>query len=81
MQFCLFCFVMLVRGCCLLLQVVANIFCFVCVNLAGVFTHYPTEVAQRQTFMETRRCIEVRLTTQRENQEQVSLCRFNESAC
>lgn len=53
-------------------QILANIFTYICVNLAGVFTHYPTEVAQRQAFLETRRCIEVRLTTQRENQQQVS---------
>ena len=40
-------------------------------NIAGILTHYPCEVAQRQAFMETRQCIEARLTTQRENQQQV----------
>ncbi|XP_069111394.1 adenylate cyclase type 5-like [Argopecten irradians] len=54
-------------------QVVANSFVFICANVAGVFTHYPTEVAQRQAFLETRKCIEARLTTQRENQEQERL--------
>ncbi|XP_033639896.1 adenylate cyclase type 5-like [Asterias rubens] len=54
-------------------QILANLFIFVCGNLAGVFTHYPTEAAQRQAFLETRRCIEARLTTQRENQEQERL--------
>ena len=45
---------------------------FLCTNIAGVLTHYPSEVAKRQAFMETRQCIEARLTTQRENQQQVS---------
>ena len=79
---------------------------FLCTNIAGVLTHYPSEVAKRQVviiiiiikhviiiiiittievhqshhsnhhhpgqaFMETRQCIEARLTTQRENQQQV----------
>ena len=44
---------------------------FLCTNLAGVLTHYPSEVAKRQAFMETRQCIEARLITQRENQQQV----------
>ncbi|XP_071480369.1 adenylate cyclase type 5-like [Diadema antillarum] len=54
-------------------QVVGNIFIFIGANLAGIFTHYPTEVAQRQAFLETRRCIEARLITQRENQQQERL--------
>ena len=37
---------------------------FLCTNIAGVLTHYPSEVAKRQAFMETRQCIEARLTTQ-----------------
>ncbi|XP_013407025.1 adenylate cyclase type 5 [Lingula anatina] len=53
--------------------VVANVFLYICVNIAGVFTHYPTEAAQRQAFLETRRCIEARLKTQRENQQQERL--------
>ncbi|XP_063224763.1 adenylate cyclase type 6 [Bacillus rossius redtenbacheri] len=44
-----------------------------CVNVAGVLTHYPSELAQRQAFLETRQCIEARLTTQRENQQQERL--------
>ncbi|XP_050418343.2 adenylate cyclase type 5 isoform X2 [Patella vulgata] len=54
-------------------QLLSNIFLFIGVNFAGVFTHYPTIMAQRQAFLETRRCIEARLTTQRENQEQERL--------
>lgn len=56
-----------------LFQITGNVLVFACVNIAGIFTHYPTEVAQRKAFLETRRCIEARLTTQRENQEQVNL--------
>ena len=52
-------------------QLIANIIIFVATNIAGILTHYPCEVAQRQAFMETRQCIEARLTTQRENQQQV----------
>ncbi|XP_077978185.1 adenylate cyclase type 5-like [Glandiceps talaboti] len=54
-------------------QILANIFIFTCANIAGVFTHYPTEVAQRQAFLETRKCIEARLNSQRENQQQERL--------
>ncbi|CAD5126566.1 DgyrCDS14661 [Dimorphilus gyrociliatus] len=46
---------------------------FTAVNLAGIFTHYPTEVAQRQAFLETRKCIETRLKVQQENQQQEGL--------
>ena len=49
---------------------------FLCTNLAGVLTHYPSEVAKRQAFMETRQCIEARLITQRENQKQVRFMSF-----
>ena len=52
-------------------QLVANILLYIGVNLAGVFTHYPSEVAQRKAFLETRRCIEARLKTQKENEQQV----------
>lgn len=46
---------------------------FTAVNLAGIFTHYPTEVAQRRAFLETRKCIETRLKVQQENQQQEGL--------
>ncbi|XP_076397120.1 adenylate cyclase type 6 isoform X1 [Megachile rotundata] len=42
-------------------------------NMAGVLTHHPRELAQRQAFLETRQCVEARLTTQRENQQQERL--------
>ncbi|KAJ8736739.1 hypothetical protein PYW07_000010 [Mythimna separata] len=41
-------------------------------NVAGVMTHHPRELAQRRAFLETRDCVEARLVTQRENQQQVS---------
>ena len=44
---------------------------FLATNIAGILTHYPSEIAQRQAFIETRQCIEARLNTQRENQQQV----------
>ncbi|XP_069690634.1 adenylate cyclase type 6 isoform X2 [Periplaneta americana] len=54
-------------------QVLANVVLLASTNVAGVFTHYPSELAQRQAFLETRQCVEARLTTQRENQQQERL--------
>lgn len=54
-------------------QIVANVLLFLCVNIAGIFTHYPSEIARRRAFLETRQCIEARLSTQRENQQQERL--------
>lgn len=54
-------------------QLHANFVLFLATNIAGVLTHYPSEIAQRQAFIETRQCIEARLTTQRENQQQERL--------
>ena len=55
----------------LFFQIHANFILFLVTNIAGILTHYPSEIAQRQAFIETRQCIEARLTTQRENQQQV----------
>ncbi|XP_022805938.1 adenylate cyclase type 5-like isoform X2 [Stylophora pistillata] len=52
---------------------VGNLFIFVCANITGVFTKYPTEISQRRAFLETRRCIESRLTIMKENQNQERL--------
>lgn len=57
----------------LIKQMGGNTMLFLCTNIAGVLTHYPSEVAKRQAFMETRQCIEARLTTQKENQQQERL--------
>lgn len=53
-------------------QIGANGVLYICTNVAGIFTHYPCEVAQRQAFIETRQCIEARISIQRENQQQVT---------
>ena len=55
-----------------LFQIQANFILYLATNIAGVLTHYPSEIAQRQAFMETRQCIQARLTTQKENTQQVS---------
>uniref|UniRef100_H3AHK0 Adenylate cyclase type 5 n=1 Tax=Latimeria chalumnae TaxID=7897 RepID=H3AHK0_LATCH len=54
-------------------QLVANVLIFSCTNIVGVCTHYPAEVSQRQAFQETRECIQARLHSQRENQQQKKL--------
>lgn len=56
----------------LLPQIVSNVLIFSCTNIVGVCTHYPAEGSQRQAFQETRECIQARLHSQRENQQQVS---------
>lgn len=52
-------------------QIVSNVLIFSCSNIVGVCTHYPAEGSQRQAFQETRECIQARLHSQRENQQQV----------
>lgn len=52
-------------------QIVSNVLIFSCTNIVGVCTHYPAEGSQRQAFQETRECIQARLHSQRENQQQV----------
>uniref|UniRef100_A0A3B3DR50 Adenylate cyclase type 5 n=1 Tax=Oryzias melastigma TaxID=30732 RepID=A0A3B3DR50_ORYME len=54
-------------------QLVSNILIFCCTNIVGVCTHYPAEGSQRQAFQETRECIQARLHSQRENQQQERL--------
>ncbi|XP_069187438.1 adenylate cyclase type 6 isoform X2 [Procambarus clarkii] len=54
-------------------QLVANSALFLCVNVGGLFTHYPGEAARRQAFMETRQCIATRIKTQKENHQQERL--------
>ncbi|XP_069790876.1 adenylate cyclase type 5 isoform X2 [Narcine bancroftii] len=54
-------------------QLVANVLIFSCTNIVGVCTHYPAEVSQRQAFQETRECIQARLHSQKENQQQERL--------
>ncbi|XP_077301910.1 adenylate cyclase type 6 [Arctopsyche grandis] len=57
----------------LLPQVLCNVLIFVCINACGVLIHYPREVAQRKSFLETRAYVKSRLAMQRENQQQERL--------
>ncbi|KAF6198542.1 hypothetical protein GE061_008290 [Apolygus lucorum] len=53
--------------------VIGNLILVLATNFAGVLTHYPSEVAKREAFLETRRCVGARLTTQAQNQQQERL--------
>ncbi|KAK9531559.1 hypothetical protein VZT92_010978 [Zoarces viviparus] len=57
----------------LLRKVFAKGLLYLGMNTAGLFIHYLTDHAQRQVFLETRRCIEGRLKLERENQRQERL--------
>ncbi|XP_061111950.1 adenylate cyclase type 8 [Conger conger] len=54
-------------------QLVAQAVLFMCMNIAGMFISYLSDRAQRQAFLETRRCIEARLRLETENQRQERL--------
>uniref|UniRef100_A0A1A8F9Q2 adenylate cyclase n=2 Tax=Nothobranchius korthausae TaxID=1143690 RepID=A0A1A8F9Q2_9TELE len=54
-------------------QVAAQGVLFMCMNTAGIFISYLSDRAQRQAFLETRRCIEARLRLETENQRQERL--------
>ncbi|KAI3364305.1 hypothetical protein L3Q82_011104 [Scortum barcoo] len=54
----------------LLRKVFAKGLLYLGMNTAGLFIHYLTDHAQRQVFLETRRCIEGRLKLEQENQRQ-----------
>ncbi|XP_028328273.1 adenylate cyclase type 8 isoform X2 [Gouania willdenowi] len=54
-------------------MVAAQAVLFLCMNTAGIFISYLSDRAQRQAFLETRRCIEARLRLETENQRQERL--------
>ncbi|CAK1554037.1 unnamed protein product [Leptosia nina] len=54
-------------------QILCNLATLIACNIAGIMTHHPRELAQRRAFLETRDCVEARLVTQRENQQQERL--------
>ncbi|KAM5281006.1 adenylate cyclase type 8 isoform 3-T3 [Ctenodactylus gundi] len=54
-------------------QVAAQVVLFMCMNTAGIFISYLSDRAQRQAFLETRRCVEARLRLETENQRQERL--------
>lgn len=62
---------------CTVWQVAALVVLFLCMNTAGIFISYLSDRAQRQAFLETRRCIEARLRLETENQRQVTLSALN----
>uniref|UniRef100_A0A3P8S3B0 adenylate cyclase n=1 Tax=Amphiprion percula TaxID=161767 RepID=A0A3P8S3B0_AMPPE len=55
------------------MQMFAKGLLYLGMNTAGLFIHYLTDHAQRQVFLETRRCIEGRLRLEQENQRQERL--------
>ncbi|GMT17702.1 hypothetical protein PFISCL1PPCAC_8999 [Pristionchus fissidentatus] len=56
-------------------QLLSDALLFIGVNIVGFAVYYPTELVQRKTFRETRRCVETRIMLSRETdkQEQVLL--------
>uniref|UniRef100_A0A3Q1DF04 adenylate cyclase n=1 Tax=Amphiprion ocellaris TaxID=80972 RepID=A0A3Q1DF04_AMPOC len=56
-----------------IMQMFAKGLLYLGMNTAGLFIHYLTDHAQRQVFLETRRCIEGRLRLEQENQRQERL--------
>lgn len=55
----------------MLLQLVANVVVFLCVNVVGIFMHNLMEHAQRKAFLDTRNCIAARLEMEDENEKLV----------
>ncbi|KAG6446966.1 hypothetical protein O3G_MSEX004697 [Manduca sexta] len=55
------------------MEMYCSVVTLVACNVSGIMTHHPRELAQRRAFLETRDCVEARLVTQRENQQQERL--------
>ncbi|MEQ2198211.1 hypothetical protein XENOCAPTIV_009492 [Xenoophorus captivus] len=53
------------------MQVFSKALLYLAMNTAGIFINYLSDRTQRQSFLETRRCIEGRVRLERENQRQV----------
>uniref|UniRef100_A0A668TGV5 adenylate cyclase n=1 Tax=Oreochromis aureus TaxID=47969 RepID=A0A668TGV5_OREAU len=54
-------------------QVLSKALLYLAMNTAGLFIHYLSDRTQRQSFLETRRCIEGRVRLERENNRQERL--------
>lgn len=54
-------------------QVLSKALLYLAMNTAGLFIHYLSDWTQRQSFLETRRCIEGRVRLERENNRQVRM--------
>lgn len=62
--------------CCFGVQGLSKALLFLAMNVAGLFIHYLSDRTQRQSFLETRRCIEGRVRLERENHRQVESSTF-----
>lgn len=51
-------------------QILAKTLLYMSMNTAGLFIHYLIDRAQRQAFLETRRCIEGHIKLEMENKRQ-----------
>lgn len=51
-------------------QIIAKALLYMSMNTAGLFIHYLIDRAQRQAFLETRRCIEGHMKLEMENKRQ-----------
>ncbi|KAK5646054.1 hypothetical protein RI129_004518 [Pyrocoelia pectoralis] len=58
---------------CNIKKIIVNIFLYVAVNYAGMYTKYLTDRSQRKAFLETHRSMETRFRTQNENNRQEKL--------
>ncbi|XP_014671437.1 PREDICTED: adenylate cyclase type 2-like isoform X2 [Priapulus caudatus] len=58
---------------CLAKQLVANGVIFLCMNLAGLYHKWMTDIAHRHTFLDTRNCIESRMKLEYEKEQQEQL--------
>ncbi|XP_072235313.1 adenylate cyclase type 8-like [Leuresthes tenuis] len=54
-------------------KMLSNALLYLAMNTAGLFIHYLSDRTRRQSFLETRRCIEGRVRLERENQRQERL--------
>ncbi|XP_054707275.1 adenylate cyclase type 8-like [Uloborus diversus] len=54
-------------------KVLTNALLYICINLVSMYTKYLTDRAQRNAFLETRRAIETRHKTSKENEKQERL--------
>ncbi|KAB0798774.1 hypothetical protein PPYR_06654 [Photinus pyralis] len=54
-------------------KIIVNIFLYIAVNYAGMYTKYLTDRSQRKAFLETHRSMETRFRTQNENNRQEKL--------
>ncbi|TKR67787.1 hypothetical protein L596_023882 [Steinernema carpocapsae] len=54
-------------------QLGAELLLLIAMNIIGLFVFFPTEVIQRKTFRETRKCIEARMKLMQENDKQENI--------